>query len=78
MQARVAWELGGDLGLLHVSLTNREVDTVLPDLVDSRSQTKEIMDFFFFWQAKTHFTHFTGILSMNFCLFISSPSIQLA
>lgn len=48
MQARVAWELGGDLGLLRVSLTNREVDTVLPDLVDSRSQTKEIMDFFFF------------------------------
>lgn len=35
------------MGLLQVSLTNREVDTVLPDLVDSRSQTKEIMDFFF-------------------------------
>lgn len=52
MQARAAWELGGDLGLLQVSLTNREVDTVLPDLVDSRSQTKEILDFFFSGKPK--------------------------
>lgn len=47
LQARAAWELGGDLGLLQVSLTNRELDALLPDLVDSSSQTKEIMDFFF-------------------------------
>lgn len=44
--ARAAWELGGDLDLLQVGLTNKELDALLPEVVGCSGQRKEAADFF--------------------------------